>query len=164
MEIVLAQIKDCEALSKLKQKVWSDTYRGIYSDDKLDDFNFTEHAEKFKKIILSNDKQLYIVKDQDEIIAYMSFGAPVRKFRDFKQEIGLLYIRNDYQGKGLGSRLFRLAKEGIAASGEKDFFISCNKYNANARKFYEKMGGTLIDEADDLQDKSNAQVKFLYQI
>ena len=43
-----------------------------------------------------------------------------------------------------------------------EFFISCNKYNYNARKFYEKMGGILIHEDDDNEDKSLVQVKYLY--
>ena len=34
--IRLATEKDCDTLSRLKQQVWDETYRGIYSDEKID--------------------------------------------------------------------------------------------------------------------------------
>lgn len=46
----------------------------------------------------------------------------------------------------------------------KGFFISCNKYNTNARKFYEKMGGQLIAEDADNDNKREVQVKYHYEI
>ena len=38
--IRLATEKDCVELSKLKQRVWNETYRGIYSDEKIDNYDF----------------------------------------------------------------------------------------------------------------------------
>ena len=37
--IRLATKEDCEGLAKLKRIVWESTYRGIYPDFKLDNYN-----------------------------------------------------------------------------------------------------------------------------
>ena len=48
--IRLATEDDCNELAKLKHKVWQTTYRGIYSDDKIDDFDYEKSINSFKKI------------------------------------------------------------------------------------------------------------------
>lgn len=55
-------------------------------------------------------------------------------------------------------------RDEIKSNGYSEFFISCNKYNTNARKFYEKMGGKLIAEDEDNDNKRIVQVKYYYDI
>lgn len=163
-KIRLARKDDCKKLSKLKYDVWVTTYRGIYSDEKIDNFDLVKNEKKFLKIIENPNVNLYVAECNGEIVGYMSCGEPIRKFEDFKQEIGLLYIRKDHQGQGLGRKLFEIGYREIKSKGVKKFFISCNKYNFNAQKFYEKMGGKIILADPDDEDKSCPQVKFLYNI
>lgn len=159
-----AKTSDCGALARLKRRVWEETYRGIYPDEKLDNFDEDAQAQAFADLLVREDVRLFVAEAGDEIIAYMACGAPRRPFGDFKQEIGLLYVRKDHQGQGLGRRLFSLGKAKIAESGAQKFFISCNLYNLPARGFYEKMGGVLAGVFLDGNDKSNAQVKYVYRI
>ncbi len=164
-EIRLASLNDCSELSKLKLKVWNTTYKGIYTEDKFDNYDFQLNEEKFKKIIENKDINLYVVTNKNnEIVAYMSVGKPVREFNDYEQEIGLLYILKEYQGLGIGKNLFNLAYNKIKEKGYSRFFISCNKYNQNAQKFYEKMGGKTVEIDEDNIDKSYPQIKYHYDI
>lgn len=163
-EIRLAKKDDCKKLSKLKRDIWETTYRGIYPDEKIDNFNFEENEKKFLNIIENKNVELYVLVVEGKIVGYMSCGEPIRKFQNFKHEIGLLYIQQDFQGKGYGKILFEKGKESIKENGACEFFISCNKYNVNAQKFYEKMGGKIIHVDPDTGDKSCDQVKFLYNI
>lgn len=94
----------------------------------------------------------------------MEVGTPIRKFNHYEQEIGLLYLRKSFQKRGIGRELFTLGYNEIKRKGYRQFFISCNKYNMNARKFYEKMGGKLIEEEEDKDDKRFVQVKYHYDI
>ncbi len=162
--IRLATKSDCDNLSKLKQRVWYENYRRIYSDQKIDNFDFDKNSKKFSNIIDSPNIQLYVVEDNGELVGYMDYGTPYRPYKNFQQEIGLLYLLKTYQKKGIGRKLFNLARDAIKANGYNEFFISCNKYNFNAQKFYERMGGKIIDVDDDMDDKSTPQVKFLYKI
>lgn len=162
--IRLAREDDCNELAKLKHKVWQTTYRGIYSDDKIDDFDYEKSINSFKKIINNPEINLYVVEDKEKVIGYMDFGLPFRPFKKYKQEMGLLYVLKEYQRKGIGKKLFNLAYDNMKKKKIKEFFISCNKYNVSAQKFYEKMGGTIIHIDDDNEDKSIPQIKYLYKI
>ena len=163
-EIRLASTNDCDELSQLKKVLWNQTYRGIYSDDKIDNFDFERHKEKFLKIINDQNAKLYVVCDNNKIIGYMEYGVPYRPFKDYKQEIGLLYLLKEYQRKGLGRKLFNIGYNGIKENGYNEFFISCNKYNKKALEFYKRMGGIIINIDEDMEDKSYPQVTFLYKI
>jgi len=162
--IRLANEKDCKELSKLKHMVWNETYRGIYSDEKIDNYDYEKNTEKFLNIISNSNIELYVVEDKGRLVGYMDCGFPYRPYKNYKQEIGLLYLLKEYQGKGIGRKLFDMASNKIKENGYKEFFVSCNKYNNGAQKFYKKMGGTIINIDEDSSDKSVPQVRFLYKI
>lgn len=159
-----AFIKDCEELSKLKKEVWETTYRGIYSNDKIDKYNLENQTHKFRDLVNNHEINLFVVIFDNQIIGYMSVGKPIRPFKYYEQEIGLLYILQKYQGKGIGKRLFKMAYDLIKEKNFKCFFISCNKYNYNSQKFYQKMGGKIVQVDNDDIDKSKPQIKFHYDI
>lgn len=163
-EVRLATYSDCHKLSLLKKEIWETTYRGIYPNEKIDNYDYSRNEEKFKKIIDNADIQLYVVTKNDEIIAYIDFGKPFRPFADYTQEIGLFYIKKDYQRLGLGRKLFNFAFDYIKNTGTDKFFISCHKYNTNAQKFYEKMGGKVVDIDDDSANDGVPQIKYEYVI
>ena len=43
--IRLAKEEDCNELSKLKPDVWNETYRGIYDDNKIDNFDYKKNIK-----------------------------------------------------------------------------------------------------------------------
>ena len=161
--IRLANENDCDNLSKLKQQVWSETYRDIYSDEKIDNFDYQKNSEKFLNIVNNPNIDLYVVEDNNKLVGYMDCGAPYRPYKEFKQEIGLLYLLKEYQRKGIGKELFNLAVNKIKENGYNEFFVCCNKYNINAQEFYKKMGGVIGEVAEDDKDKSIPQVMFVYK-
>lgn len=162
-KIRLARVEDCTELSKLKHDTWNETYRGIYSDEKIDNYDYEKNKKKFIDLINNPGIKLYVVEVNNKIVGYMDYGTPIRSFKDYKQEIGLLYLLKEYQRNGIGKELFNLASSKIFDSGYNEFFISCNKYNQNAIDFYTKMGGELVEIDEDEEDKSYPQVKFLYR-
>ena len=162
--IRLAREDDLDSLVKLKHAVWDSTYRGIYPDRMIDDYDYEKHLNKFKKIMSNPDVELFVVESDGKLIGYMEYGVPIRPFKEYEQEIGLLYVLKEYQGMGIGRELFDLAYRKIKENGYDEFFISCNKYNVKAQGFYEKMGGELINTDEDNEDKTIPQKTFLYKI
>ena len=106
---------------------------------------------------------LYGVFEWQELIAYVSYGKARVPFDHDEYELGLLNIRKAYQKQGLGKRLFLFACERLWQKTD-HFFVSCNRYNENARKFYEKMGGKLIHTDEDTENAGIPQVKYEYTI
>lgn len=160
----LAEMKDCLTLSKLKEEIWNTTYRGIYPDEKIDGYDIKRNTATFEILINNPHTDLYAVADCKEIIGFMSCGKPYRPFRAYQQEIGLLYIRKEYQRKGIGKALFIIGMNKIRENGSSNFFVSVNKYNKNALYFYISMGGKIIHVDEDKENKSEAQIKLHYSI
>ena len=71
-----------------------------------------------------------------KLLAILVFGKPLRPFRNYTQEIGLLYIRKDFQKLGIGKKLFNLTYSHIQSTGVDNFFISCHKYNTIMSLFF----------------------------
>ncbi len=50
-EFVPAKASDAATISALRQRIWDTTYRGIYRDDVIDDFDYDRHQQRdLKKI------------------------------------------------------------------------------------------------------------------
>lgn len=158
----LAKIEDCYLLAILKKEVWNTTYRGIYSDEKINNYNILNNVMHFEEIVHNPNINLYVATDNEHIVGYMSCGEPYRPFRNFEQEIGLLYILKEYQRKGIGRTFFTMGKEIIKSNGVDEFFISVNRYNKDALDFYVSMGGNIIHIDEDKVDKSEVQIKLHY--
>lgn len=58
----------------------------------------------------------------------------------------MLYILKEYQRQGIGTTFFDMTRKQVAEKGDKEFFLSVNKKNYDAQKFYIAMGGTVICE------------------
>lgn len=159
-----AAVSDCRRLSVLKREVWETTYRGIYPDEMLDRYDYLKHEEKFQVILENPDISLFAAEDEGSLIGYMSCGSPMRSFRNYRFEIGLLYLKKEYQGHGIGKKLFETGVSELQKCGAREFFVSCNKFNLPARHFYEKIGGSLIHTDPDEEDKSVPQVKFHFSL
>ena len=61
-------------------------------------------------------------------------------------EIDELYIAPEFQGLGLGTRLFRAVRNDFADRGMKRVAVWCLSDNVRARGFYERLGGRSIAE------------------
>lgn len=61
-------------------------------------------------------------------------------------EVYALYVRASHQGRGLGRRLVQAVATHLAQLGMSALQIGCLAANAPARRFYESLGGQLVDE------------------
>lgn len=158
MEIVFAVESDARALSYLKKRVWETTYRGIYSDSHIDNYDYKAREEKFRKLILSNDQEVYVCKVNGEIIGYMVLGLPMHESLDgYDLAINDLGIEAKYRGQGIGKKFLEIAK-----SKQKKLFNCCNYYNIKAQGFYERMGAIKVKTVINENDKSLCQIYYVY--
>lgn len=141
-----AQFGDCYELAVLKGMVWNTTYRGIYPEEKLAGYDVEKNQRIFENMIENPEIALHVAVDGSRIVGFMTCGKPYRPFQNFCQEIGLLYILKEYQRQGIGTAFFEIARKQVAENGYREFFLSVNRKNYDAQKFYKVMGGTVICE------------------
>lgn len=156
IKFMLAELKDCYKLSKLKKEVWCSTYRGIYSNEDLDNYDYKYHEDKFAKKI-SSGEQVYLIINEEKLIGYFAFGQPRYNYKNYNNSLTALYILKEYQGKGIGKQVFEYLKKYCMEKEIGSFFTCCNMYNTNAFNFYLKMGGIQTHYENDDKDKAAHQ-------
>ena len=156
---------DARKLSVLRQKLWAETYRGIYPDDMIFNYNFASHESKFLSQIESSETEVYIIEINEEPIGYFIFGEPGhQRMKKYGLHLKSLYILSKYQNMGIGSRVFMFLGQYCIVHGIKNFYNSCNSHNTHARDFYMKNGGRMFYENSGHDEKVEDQCYFEYII
>lgn len=157
MKFRFANRNDSKELSYLKKEIWETTYRGIYPDEVIDNYDYEKREEKFNNLIDDVNQEVYVCLINEKIVGYMVLGCPLHGFLEgYELTINDLGIDKRYRGMGIGTKFIDVAR-----SKNKKLFNCCNYYNIDAKMFYEKMGGTII-KTEMSDDKQYCQVYYVY--
>jgi len=98
------------------------------------DYTFSKRDTKEKIAILlkKNPSLSVLVEENGEVI-----GTALASFDGRKGYIQKVAVREDYQGKGLGSRMVKEVIERVKRAGALDIRVNCSKESVS---FYEKFG------------------------
>ena len=139
-----ATVEDCYSIAELKGIVWNTTYKGIYSDETLSGYDVKKNEQILQNIVNNSEIEIYVATDNDIIVGFMTCGKPYKPFRQYEQEVGLLYILKEYQKQGIGKVFFEIARKQVKEAGYDEFMVAVNSQNVNAIQFYLAMGGKII--------------------
>lgn len=152
-----AALADAALLARLKHQAWLETYRGIYSDSLLDNFDEAAHAERFLQKIRGNEEQVWLVEADRVPAGYFCFGKPQVSSLQEKQALNALYLLKSFQRQGLGSAVFAWLNQECRRQAIPSFGCRCNLHNQSALAFYRAQGGqiTAVDKghADSREDQ-----------
>lgn len=144
IEIRKAVYEDAITIIKTRQKAWDTTYRGIYPDEMIDQFDYTWHLEAERRRLMNPDFHCVIVLDEGSCVGYVSFGTVCPgTWKDFAFRLHSLYLLPPYQGTGLGRKLFGQVRAACKAMGYDKLFLDCHPDNHGALGFYRHMGGVI---------------------
>ena len=112
-----AEPTDAPLLAATRQKVWAATYRGIYPDEMIDQYDLERYTAKDRERLQDPKRETYLLLDGEACVGYFSYGANARgKFCLYS-----IYLLPEYQRKGIGRAMMRqvasACREGGAASG-----------------------------------------------
>lgn len=136
---------DCKEVAKLVTVVWNETYRGIVSDEFLDNLhnNEEERAKNSFERFDENDNHQYVLEVDNKIVGFVNVGPTSEKEFTNCGEIYAVYILNKYQGKGLGRKLIEAGIEELKSMGYDKMVIGCLEGN-KSNEFYKHIGGKFI--------------------
>ena len=155
IDFVPAEAGDAEAVGALRQRIWDTTYRGIYPDAVIDDFDYDRHRQRDLKKISDPSFRVYLIRYGGEDIGYFMFqdaGAGVW--------LRSLYVLREYQHRGIGKRAFSILKDYCREKGISRFACGCTPHNENAMRFYQRMGGVVIKTDTGHENKQEDGVIF----
>ena len=134
VRFVPATENDVMAIIELRKQVWITTYRGIYPDEMLD---------------------RYLIANDGGNIGYLTI-------RETKSVVlQSLYVLREHQHQGIGKQAFDFVIQYCKEKNARSFLCYCVPENWNARRFYEKMGGTVIGE--DFGNEEHWMDSVIYQ-
>lgn len=155
VEFILANDEDtAKIIAELRHEIWATTYRGIYSDERIDNYDFEEHKQRDLQRIQSISYHVYLITDADNPIGYFTFSTTETVY------IQSLYIRREYQRHGIGKKAFSVIREYCVTHGFDKFTCNCNSHNYPAQSFYRSMGGAVIKRDEGHKDKYDDQITF----
>lgn len=160
IKIELAKPQDAEAILKLKQTAWLQTYpneeHGVSVDDirkKLTDEDIAKFTLSWEKAIasekLDGDRVTFVARMDGKVVGYTQ---PCNE--DGKRMLGAMYVLPEVHGQGIGGKLLSKAIEWHGRNH--DIYLNVVAYNQKAIGFYEhfgfvKTGKILPEEFDEKQ-------------
>ena len=154
VEFILANEEAAKIIAELRHRIWDTTYRGIYSDERIDNYDYEEHRQRDLRRIQDISYCVYLITNVDDPIGYFTFLTTETVY------IQSLYIRQEYQRQGIGKQAFALIREHCRTHGFDKFTCNCNSHNYSAQNFYRSMGGTIIKRNEGHDDKYDDQITF----
>lgn len=128
-------------IAQTRQKCWDATYRGIFPDEAIDNFDFRWHTARDEMRLKKSDFFYHLVMDGPSCVGYLSYGV----FAEEGFRLQSLYLLPDYQGRGLGNHLMGIALDSCKKMGYEKLRWDCSPHNAKAMGFYAHIGGKVID-------------------
>ncbi|MFE3573370.1 GNAT family N-acetyltransferase [Lysinibacillus sp. NPDC059133] len=144
VKLAKCSIGDLIKLQEVSIETFNDTFKDQNSPE-----NMKTYLEKAFNTIqlekeLSNlNSEFYFIYYDEETAGYLKVNvneAQSEQMGDESLEIERIYIRNKYQGKGLGKHLINKAMEIAVAQNKKSIWLGVWEKNDNALGFYKKIG------------------------
>ena len=165
VEFRRATVDDVRTLTETRQKIWATTYRGIYPDEMIDQYDFDCHAARDVLRITDARNDVFLAWDGGRCVGYFYYGpCGYGSYRDFELCLNSLYFLPEYRRMGLGRRVFAQLKAVCRVRNIRKFFCGCSCHNAPAQAFYRKMGGVVGEIHDGHANKAEDILYFEFYL
>lgn len=143
--VYLAEPDDAPALAMIHEDAWRQAYQGLIPHLPLSRMIARRGPGWWQKALYNGVDALLLDFD-GEPAGYATVGRSRLKGTAYGGEIFELYVRPDYQGAGLGGKLFRAARKRLGDRGLHAFCVWALADNDMACGFYRHLGGQVISE------------------
>jgi len=162
IDIRKAEPGDAAAIAGVHHDAWNGAYRGIIPHGALNRMISRRGVEWWRNAI-HRAANVLVVEIGGEVAGYATLGRNRARKLPQQGEIYELYLRPEYQGIGLGSRLFAAARAQLKANGLKGVVVWALEENAGALSFYWGLGGRDVAEGVEIFDqKALRKVAFVW--
>ena len=163
IDIRKAEPDDADDIAEVHDSAWRNAYAGIIPHRALNKM-IGRRGPKWWAHAIRRSATVLVAEIGGEVAGYATLGR--NRARELKQqgEIYELYLRPEYQGIGLGSRLFLEARKMLASSGLKGVVVWALEENQNAVSFYDSAGGRDLAEGVEVFDhKALRKIAFVWE-
>lgn len=153
IDIRRARPGDAHAIADVHDTAWRGAYAGVIPYKALNRM-IGRRGPRWWDRAIRRSATVLVMEIGGEIAGYATLGR--NRARELKQqgEIYELYLRPEYQGIGLGTRLFDAARKTLAEGGLKGLVVWALEENRGAVSFYDGIGGRDIAEGVEVFDNN----------
>lgn len=152
IDIRRAEIRDAEAVAEVHHESWRGAYQGIIPHRALGQMIARRGTDWWGRAIRRSANVL-VLDAGGTIAGYATIGRNRAAQLPQQGEIYELYLRPEWQGIGLGRKLFRAARAALANHGFDGMVVWALEENGGALSFYAGEGGRDIAEGVEVFDQ-----------
>ena len=156
---------DIEQIVDINIKDWKRAYKGIIDESILNNLDRNKKIAKWQKHY--NIGNVIVAEKNGKILGYCRYDDNTTyKNTNIDSEIIAIYVDYDSLYNGVGKKLIEYVKKDLKNKNKKSMVIWCLEKNQNARRFYEKMGGKLLEGKRYFvtEGKKYKEVGYVYDI
>lgn len=135
-----ARGEDAGTLSEVFDASWREAYRGIIPGVALERLISQRDAEWWRRA-LRRGRPMAVVETGGEVVGYAAYGRARSGTLRCEGEVDEIYLVPEYQGLGLGGRLFRAVRNDLSDHGLARVGVWSLEDNDRAGGFYASLGG-----------------------
>jgi ribosomal protein S18 acetylase RimI-like enzyme len=155
-----ARPADAEAIAEVHDAAWRDAYRGIIPGRELERM-IARRGPRWWQAAISRGSRLVVLDFGGRIAGYASYGRNRVPAMPYSGEIFELYLSPEFQGLGMGRRLFEAARRDLNEHGYVSTLVWALADNDRALDFYTRLGGKIIRRAEErFGDETRGRVAF----
>jgi ribosomal protein S18 acetylase RimI-like enzyme len=155
-----ARPADAEAIAEVHDAAWRDAYRGIIPGRELERM-IARRGPRWWQAAISRGSRLVVLDFGGRIAGYASYGRNRVPAMPYSGEIFELYLAPEFQGLGMGRRLFEAARRDLNEHGYVSTLVWALADNERALDFYARLGGKIIRRAEErFGDETRGRVAF----
>ena len=140
--------KDISEMTRVHVDTWRTTYRGILSDEVLENLSYEKREHSWHQIFNNAQKNsnfTYVAEDESgQIVGFANGGIERTDNPFYRGELNAIYILESHQNKGIGHELVRVVAERLSQMDIHSMLVWVLADNP-ASYFYEKLGGKKVD-------------------
>jgi ribosomal protein S18 acetylase RimI-like enzyme len=150
---------DAPRIAAAHVAAWRESYGGLVPEAMLASLSVEERTALWSRVLGEPRSPVatvvYVAERGDEIVGFGSCGAQLTgtlKDQGYDAEISAIYVLRAFQRCGLGSGLLHAMAVNVADRGFKGLglWVLCD--NAPARRFYERNGGEVVGEREEVRE------------
>jgi ribosomal protein S18 acetylase RimI-like enzyme len=148
IEIRAALRSDAPAIGRVHVESWRETYRGVLPERLLQSLSALVRAAMWQGALESDPPVLLFVgqRADGDLLGFAGGGARRGGSLSHDAEVYAIYVVRAAQRRGCGRRLMVALAAGLHARGHRSVCLWVLRENANARRFYECLGGEVVGE------------------
>ncbi|MCB1382950.1 MAG: GNAT family N-acetyltransferase [Notoacmeibacter sp.] len=151
IDIRSAEPADANAIADVHVHAWQGAYSGIIPHGALTGM-LNRRGPQWWARAIRRSASILVIEIGGDIVGYATYGRNRARELSEEGEIYELYILPEYQGIGLGSRLFDAARDALARHGLSGLVVWALEDNSIAQSFYLGQGGHDVAEGVEVFD------------